>query len=75
MSFRVYFDGKHHHAQNPQNGEFTLCGWSFDAPDTEDDCPFKKLDETRYGYITCPECIAIIEDIKILRTKSIRAKA
>ncbi len=69
MSFQVYFDGKHYHAETPQNGEFTLCGWAFDAPDSEDDCPYEKLETARYPYITCPECVAIIDEIKILKTR------
>jgi hypothetical protein len=43
------------------NGEFTLCGDAFDAPDSEEGWEAGPFRETIKRIITCPRCITIIK--------------
>jgi hypothetical protein len=53
--FRENLDGVH-----LMDGEFTVCGDSFDIADTEEDFKEGPLVETRKRTVTCPKCIARI---------------
>lgn len=57
------------HIWCPLNGEFTLCGDAFDAPDSEDDWDEGPFVETRKRTVTCPDCIAVILACRGLRVK------
>lgn len=53
-------------AENPAQGEYTLCGVAWDAPDSEDDVePFvmAKDDES----ITCLLCCRVIRIVKAMK--------
>lgn len=41
-------------------GEFTLCGDSFDAPETEDGWTIGPFVPTSKRTITCPRCAAVV---------------
>lgn len=51
-------------AEDPLNGEFSLCGNSFDAPD-DPMCETDPFDFARLGQtVTCTECLRAIAKIK-----------
>lgn len=56
------------HAVSPgMGGEFTLCGWSFDAPETERDGP-PTFSVTWRKTVTCPQCVTFIRALRGVRT-------
>jgi hypothetical protein len=49
--------------QNPLNGEYSLCGDAFDAPDTEDDVePFRFAEVGEYA--NCKHCLDLVHFIR-----------
>jgi hypothetical protein len=61
-------DGKGVHLMNPRNGEFTLCGFAFDAWLSEEGWEYGELQPTDRQIVTCPDCIEIIQVCKSVRT-------
>lgn len=51
------------------NGEFTLCGDSFDIAETESDFEAGTLVATRKKIVTCPKCTAVILHCRGVRTR------
>lgn len=54
------------HAMDPNNGEFSLCGYSFDADETEGDEEAAGVHvDLRPGVvITCPHCCMVIRELR-----------
>ena len=60
-------------AQNPSNGEYSICGDAWDAPDTEDDvAPFRFAKPQE--RITCNICMDSIRFIQAHYTRSGKLK-
>ena len=55
-------------------GEFTICGWAFDAPETEglEEVPGGSFRETKKKTITCPQCIEVLDYYSRFRTRRIQ---
>ncbi len=63
-------DQRYTHLGNTGAGhEFTLCGWFFDAPNTEDDCPSEYFVNAASGPVTCPDCGAVIKHCRNRRIR------
>lgn len=52
-------------------GEFTVCGQSFDAPETEEciESTGTSYTQTKKRTVTCRECVAVIKHLKGVRIK------
>lgn len=55
------------HVVNPLQGEFTLCGDSFDIADTEADFDQGELRPTTKVTVTCPRCAMIVSELRHVR--------
>lgn len=59
--------------EDPSNPEYSMCGFAFDAPYTEDDCELFELSDGRKA-ITCCDCKERIQAIYRTFTKSGRLR-
>lgn len=50
-------------------GEFTLCGDSFDAPDSEGDWPAGQFRVPKRRTVTCKRCASIIRTCRGIRVE------
>jgi hypothetical protein len=48
-------------------GEYTLCGWAFDAPESERDWKHGPFEPTKRRTVTCRECARVIRACRSVR--------
>ncbi len=53
------------HAESPILGEYTLCGDAFDLTSEEPGYAWKP---TKAKAVTCPQCAAVIQGVRNLKT-------
>ena len=60
------------HYMSSDDGEFTLCGYAFDAFSSGNmDEDVGEMKATSSKTVTCPDCVRMIERIKKVKTKHI----
>mgnify|MGYP001584875002 CR=1 FL=1 len=64
----VRFERRTHLVSQLQGGEFSLCGVAFDAGDSENE-PALRWQATDSTIVTCPDCIAVIDTCRGVRTR------
>lgn len=59
-------------AQMPNNGEYAVCGYAFDAPDTDGAEPFEFAEKGQ--RVTCNDCLSIMEELRATYSPSGKVK-